>query len=101
MQRIGVQDLENSGIDWSNFQPDWIYGTGYGIGGKGDCLRQAKHRFGGVADDRGDYQSDPGYQVLPSGLQRKPQKVLRPHQQEALEKVIAGLQTHDRGKLRR
>ena len=90
MQRIGVQDLENSGIDWSNFQPDWIYGTG----GKGD-------RFGGVADDRGDYQSDPGYQVLPSGLQRKPQKVLRPHQQEALEKVIAGLQTHDRGKLRR
>ena len=25
--------------------------------------------------------------------------MLRPHQQEALEKVIAGLQTHDRGKL--
>ena len=82
VQRIGVQDLENSAIDWSAFRPDWIYGSD----GTGD-------RSGRAGDDRG------GYEVLLSGLQRKPKKELRPHQQEALEKVIAGLQTHDRGKL--
>jgi len=32
-------------------------------------------------------------------LERKPRKVLRDHQKEALEKVLAGFQEHDRGKL--
>lgn len=35
----------------------------------------------------------------PDQIQLKPQKILRPDQQTALEQVVAGYQTHDRGKL--
>lgn len=56
--RIRVQDLDESGIDWSQFD-----------------LRQ------------------------PDNVKLKPRKVLRQHQEMALEKTVAGFKKSDRGKL--
>jgi predicted helicase len=67
-QRLRVEELEEAPIDWSGYHPEILYGSGAG--------------FGGTAGDRSS-----GYQV--TGLRRTAPKVLRPHQEEALEKVIA------------
>ena len=58
VSRIRVQDLDESGVDWSQFS-----------------LAQ------------------------PEQMERKPHKSLRPHQELALQKVAAGLNVADRGKL--
>ncbi|WP_353571506.1 type ISP restriction/modification enzyme [Candidatus Albibeggiatoa sp. nov. BB20] len=58
VSRIGISDLENSPIDWSQFS--W---------------------------------------ETPEQLALKPKKQLRPHQKKALDKVLAGFKTADRGKL--
>lgn len=58
VRRIGLADLEASGVDWGAF--DW---------------------------------------ASPQELVVQPKKTLLPHQQQALDDVISGLATHDRGKL--
>jgi predicted helicase len=58
VSRIRVQDLDESGVDWSQFS-----------------LAQ------------------------PEQMERRPHKSLRPHQELALQKVAAGLEVADRGKL--
>lgn len=71
VHRLTVHDLANSPIDWEQFSSDTIP-TG------SQRLQDAK----------GSYS-----------LKRLPRKELRPHQQIAVDNVIAGLQTADRGKL--
>lgn len=56
--RLRVQDLDDSSIDWSQFEI-----------------------------------------ARPGELTKKPHKIPFPHQQKAIEKVIAGFSAHDRGKL--
>ncbi len=58
VQRIGVADLEDSGIDWDQFRVE-----------------------------------------RPDELILAPKKQLRPHQREALDDVVKGLEVADRGKL--
>jgi len=78
-QRLRVEELEDAPIDWSGYHPEVLYGDDRSGAG------------GTMGDGSG------GYEV--TGLRRAAPKVLRPHQQEALEKVIEGLQVWERGKL--
>jgi len=82
VQRLRVEDLADAPIDWDSLHRDWLYGTG------------------GAGDRSVMVQADGGrYQVGESGLRRRAKKELRPHQQEAIDRVMAGLGVHDRGKL--
>ncbi|MFN7717009.1 MAG: DEAD/DEAH box helicase family protein, partial [Pseudanabaenaceae cyanobacterium] len=77
VHRLSVYDLDQSPVDWSRFGTDDFRGgeiPDVGLGNDGVTL--------------------PGV-VLPL----KPRKSIRPHQATALEKVMAGFETEDRGKL--
>ncbi|MFN5854671.1 MAG: DEAD/DEAH box helicase family protein, partial [Pseudanabaenaceae cyanobacterium] len=77
VHRLSVYDLDQSPVDWSRFGTDDFRGgeiPDVGLGNDGVTL--------------------PGV-VLPL----KPRKSIRPHQVTALEKVMAGFETEDRGKL--
>lgn len=71
VHRLTVHDLASSPIDWGQFSSD--------------ATPIGSQR---LQDAKGSYS-----------LKRLPRKQLRPHQQVAVDNVIAGLQTADRGKL--
>ena len=67
---LTIREMSRSGIDWDKLNPDFFWGS-----------------------------SGATYKYEKKHVPLKPKKTPRPHQTEAVQKVLSGLSKHDRGKL--